>query len=485
MLIVEPVVMRPWLAEWETAKAEIASSLEKEAAAKSAATRTRRRREAERLLSDFLKRLRAFTVLDPACGSGNFLYLALHALKDLEHRVQLEAEALGLEREFPAIGPANVRGIEINPYAAELARVSVWIGEIQWMRRNGFSEIARPDPEAARHHRMPGRDSDPGGRGARVARGRCGHRQSAVSWRSSLHAEVILGRRIRLKQLSQAYTGRVVLGGADLVCYWFNKAGELVDRSRQVCSRVGLVATNSITGRGESGSYSTVIVERASIFDAWTRMRRGSTGGCRCTGIIHLLSHRNHRRPRVGHEARRSSRQSKSDLTPGNERSVFDLTQWRLPANRNVAFDGPREGRSRSTYSGRPGARNGSSLPANPNGRTNADVLKPWAQWHGCDPAVRRINGSLTSGGDVARATLRSTKCRSLMGAGTCLNRRVSGTASRRFGSFWWIATWTASSAEACGRSAQRLVSLHRNAGGRQAPPVRLVRCCVSVPTSS
>ena len=66
--------------------------------------------------------------------------MALHALKDLEHRVQLEAETLGLERSFPAIGPANVKGIEINAYAAELARVSVWIGEIQWMRRNGFAE---------------------------------------------------------------------------------------------------------------------------------------------------------------------------------------------------------------------------------------------------------------------------------------------------------------------------------------------------------
>ena len=144
MLIVEPVIIRPWLAEWETAKTEIASSLEKATATKSASTRTRRRREAERLLSEFLKRLRAFTVLDPACGSGNFLYLALHALKDLEHRVQLEAEALGLEREFPTIGPANVKGIEINAYAAELARVSVWIGEIQWMRRNGFNESRDP-----------------------------------------------------------------------------------------------------------------------------------------------------------------------------------------------------------------------------------------------------------------------------------------------------------------------------------------------------
>ena len=45
--------------------------------------------QAERRLRAFLERLRQFTVLDPACGSGNFLHLALHALKDLEHRVQV------------------------------------------------------------------------------------------------------------------------------------------------------------------------------------------------------------------------------------------------------------------------------------------------------------------------------------------------------------------------------------------------------------
>ena len=51
---------------------------------------------------------------------------------------------LGFQRQFPGIGPANVKGIEINPYAAELARVSVWIGEIQWMRRNGHGEARDP-----------------------------------------------------------------------------------------------------------------------------------------------------------------------------------------------------------------------------------------------------------------------------------------------------------------------------------------------------
>ena len=50
----------------------------------------------EDLPADVLDRLRAVRILDPACGSGNFLYLALHAVKDIENRVVLETEALGL-----------------------------------------------------------------------------------------------------------------------------------------------------------------------------------------------------------------------------------------------------------------------------------------------------------------------------------------------------------------------------------------------------
>ena len=62
MLIVEPVVVRPLLAEWQTAKAEIAASLERSEAARSTAAQTRHRGRAERLLAEFLERLRRFTV---------------------------------------------------------------------------------------------------------------------------------------------------------------------------------------------------------------------------------------------------------------------------------------------------------------------------------------------------------------------------------------------------------------------------------------
>ena len=129
MCIIDPVITRPLLAEWERVKEEINNHLESGGAAKSASARRLGRNRANQLLGDFLTRLRGFQVLDPACGSGNFLYLALQALKDVEHRVQLEADAMGLQRGFPRVGPANVKGIEINPYAGELNRHHVTKGE--------------------------------------------------------------------------------------------------------------------------------------------------------------------------------------------------------------------------------------------------------------------------------------------------------------------------------------------------------------------
>ena len=186
MRIVEPVVVHArGSRNGRRTKGEIAAAIAKEDKAR---PRSRRRSKrpvkiapSQGLLNAFLKRLQDFTVLDPACGSGNFLYLALHALKDLEHRVNLEAETMGLERAFPEVGPANVKGIEINPYAAELARVSVWIGEIQWMRRNGFDVSPDPILKPLGNHRMPRRDPHPRRWRTGVAGSRCGDRQSAVS----------------------------------------------------------------------------------------------------------------------------------------------------------------------------------------------------------------------------------------------------------------------------------------------------------------
>ena len=242
MRIIDPVIVRPLLAEWKTAKARIASSLERANAVKSRAAATRHRRQGENSLSSFLARLRKFTVLDPACGSGNFLYLALHALHDLEHRVQLEAEALGLQRAFLSVGPANVKGIELNSYAAELARVSVWIGEIQWMRRNGFPGSREPILDSL--ETIECRDAILASDGGEP------------EWPD---ADVIIGNppflggKLLIANLGEDYVSTLfdvykhrVPREADLVCYWFVKAGAHLGGGAE--RRVGLVATNSIRG---------------------------------------------------------------------------------------------------------------------------------------------------------------------------------------------------------------------------------------------
>jgi type II restriction/modification system DNA methylase subunit YeeA len=200
--------------------------------------------------------------LDPACGSGNFLNLALLALKDIEHRANIEAELLGLTRQAPGVGPEAVLGIEINPYAAELARVSVWIGEIQWMRRNGFGVSDQPILQPLDN--IECRDAILNTNG------------TEASWPE---ADAVIGNPPFLgdkfmrdglgiaytETLRSAYSGRVP-GGADLACYWFEKARGQITTG--VTRRAGLVSTNSIRG-GANRVVLDRIVEKFSIFDAW------------------------------------------------------------------------------------------------------------------------------------------------------------------------------------------------------------------------
>ena len=369
MRIVEPVIVRPLLAEWETEKAGIAASIERAGSAKSRAARTRMRRRADRALRAFLERLRNFTVLDPACGSGNFLYLALSVLKDIEHRVQLEAEALGLERGFPYVGPENVRGIEINAYAAELARVSVWIGEIQWMRRNGFSYRTNPildplDTIECRDAVLATDGSEPDWPDADVVIGN----------------PPFLGGKRLIRELGEDYVsrlfatwrGRVPLE-ADLVCYWFVKAGEQVASDRT--TRTGLVATNSIRGGANRRALQSA-TEGLRIFDAWSDEPWVIDGAAVRVSLVCFSGDDDAWRPEThldGHPVD----EIHSDLTASRGGAGIDLTgATRISANAGVAFMG-------DTKSGPfdvPGdlAREWLLLPANPNRRPNSDVLKPW-----------------------------------------------------------------------------------------------------------
>ncbi len=145
--IVEPVLTRPLLQKWELVAHEVRGLL-----AKSTKKGDKNYRAAQAKFVLWLEDLKDYRVLDPACGSGNFLFLGLKALKDIEHKSHLDAAAMGLDRQADLVtGPHNVLGIELNEYAAELARLTVWIGELQWRIEHGYEFKTNPVLEPLDH----------------------------------------------------------------------------------------------------------------------------------------------------------------------------------------------------------------------------------------------------------------------------------------------------------------------------------------------
>ncbi|MES2402610.1 MAG: DNA methyltransferase, partial [Pseudomonadota bacterium] len=147
MRIVEPVLQRPLLQIWDQTAAGIKALLAKSKKKNDASYKAARVKFIE-----WLDQLENYRVLDPACGSGNFLFLGLKTLKDIEHKSHLDAAAMGLDREADLVtGPHNMLGIELNEYAAELARVTVWIGELQWRLMHGYEFKTNPVLEPLDH----------------------------------------------------------------------------------------------------------------------------------------------------------------------------------------------------------------------------------------------------------------------------------------------------------------------------------------------
>lgn len=367
-LIIEPVILTPLRAEWEAVKADLAKFQAKADKAKDQAQRTKAVNARRDLYTQFRERLAHVTVLDPACGSGNFLYAALIALKDFDEAVATEATTkLGLPRAKQAVGPAAVRGIEVNPYAAELARVTVWIGELQWQLRNGY-KIDRA-PILGTLDGIENRDA------LIDAKGR------AAKWPD---AESIVGNppflgRAKLKSnLGEAYMARLgelygdrVPGAADLVCYWFAKAWDAIASGH--ARRVGLASTQAIR-QGANRTVLDRIAREGVFFDAWSNeawnidgaavrvslacFAKQHPGPCRLDGKTVAAIHAN--------------------LDAG-EANV--TAARRLKENAGICFQGPVKVGAFDIEGDL--ARRWLKLPANPNGRGNADVLKPWVNGQG------------------------------------------------------------------------------------------------------
>jgi hypothetical protein len=400
--LVRPVIEAPLLAEWQAIREHVASAMEKYQQGGKGSQAAHR--EAQAAFIGHLERLKNYRVLDPACGSGNFLYLALKTLKDLEHRANLEAESLGLQRQIGIeTGPANVYGIEINPYAAELARVTVWIGELQWMLGHGYPVLRDPILRPLDH--IEQRDA--------VLEFTVISDQPSVNAGEPKWPEVdvivgnppFLGDKKMRGELGDEYTdalrdlykGRVP-GGADLVTYWFEKARAQIEQGK--AEAAGLVATNSIRG-GASRKVLERIVQNnrpsplpplppagegwgggsLSIFEAWSDEEWVNNGAAVRVSLVCFGTSLSPTPPPEGEGLKpmldgQAVVVIHADLTAGALTDAVNLTRAvRLGENVSVSYIGPQKNGAFDI----PGntAREWLKQP-NPNGKPNSDVVRPW-----------------------------------------------------------------------------------------------------------
>lgn len=143
--VIRPAVEEPIRERWTAVQAEVLQLLE------AGGTKGRKaagnRKAAEQRLREFHNWLRSLSFLDPACGSGNFLYVTMHAVKRIEFEVLNEiADVTGTrELRFQEVDPSQFHGIEVKPWAREIAELTLWIGFHQfWRRAHGDVQPEEP-----------------------------------------------------------------------------------------------------------------------------------------------------------------------------------------------------------------------------------------------------------------------------------------------------------------------------------------------------
>ncbi|HZZ91388.1 MAG TPA: DNA methyltransferase [Usitatibacter sp.] len=353
--VITPVVIEPITIRWIESRGRIESLIDKGKV-----------ESAQRVFDEFLTYLGGYRILDPACGSGNFLYLALQSLKDLEHASSLEAEQLGLSvpRGSMRCGVQCVHGIELNTVAAELARVTVWIGEIQWMLHHGLQPSRNPILKSLETIEC---------KDAVVAEN--GDRPQWPVASAIVGNPPFLGNKRMITELGESYTSRLrfayrdsLPGGVDLVAYWFEQARQQIEQKR--CERAGLVATQSIR-KGANRSVLDRIVSQVPIFDAWRDEPWVNEGAAVRVSIVAFGA-------QVGPARLDGKRVAgiNPDLSIKGPGSVNLTAAKPLTENRGVCFMGTSKVGDFDVTGDL--AREWLRVP-NPHGRPNSEVVRPWA----------------------------------------------------------------------------------------------------------
>ena len=277
--LVLPTVIEPLRADWENVRA---------AAITQARAGDLKKARAE--VNAFHEKLCRVTVLDPACGSGNFLYVALQHLKILEGEIFDVAAQFGenfrLELETHTVDPHQFLGLEINPRAASIAELVLWIGYLQWHfklhgKRTPPEPILRAFKNIQCRDAVLAYDGEP-----QPARDESGNAKTVWDRRSK-KPDMVTGREVpdeskrvplltytnprpaiwpqadfivgnppfigtaRMREdLGDGYAETLratypdVPESADFVLYWWHKAAELTRTGK--ARRFGLITTNSL-----------------------------------------------------------------------------------------------------------------------------------------------------------------------------------------------------------------------------------------------
>lgn len=370
--VIEPVIFEPLRQEWQAVRSELeplikqAQPEENETNALMFQSETplwqHARAEAKAKLEVFQNRLANVTVLDPACGSGNFLYMTLRLLLDLENEVRATIRLLEPGLRVPVkVSPRQMKGMELNRYAHEIAGIVLWIGFIQWCAEH--NEPIHQEPILEKLLGLENKDA-----ALDEATGK------PTVWGD---AEFIVGnppflgdKKMRqelggdyVEALRKAYDKRVS-GQSDLVCYWFEQARVQIAMGKT--RRVGLIATNSIR-QGANRTVLEAILATGGIFSAWTDREWTQDGAAVRVSVICFDN---------GTEIHRTQNGQEVSVINADLSSSTNLTSAKpLLENTGLSFIGIQRGGDFDIPNDI--ARAWLELP-NPSGVVNSNVLHPY-----------------------------------------------------------------------------------------------------------
>ncbi len=390
--LVEPVLMQPLRHEWTEIKSGIAGVGVTKLKSRGQKSETPHVVSYKARLETFQKKLATITVLDPACGSGNFLYVSLQLLLGLEKEVVTFAMQLGISLKL-LVSVQQLKAIEINPYAFELAQVSVQIGYLQWRRDNGFDNDRTPvlqvldgfeNKDALLNQTF--RKKPKNLKEAQAGEHAEDDTVKVYTERAWPECDVIvsnppfLGDKLMRGELGDDYVEELrnvfsnrIPGQSDFCCYWFEKARDLIEHNR--CKRAGLLATQGIRG-GANREVLKRIKETGDIFFAVSDRDWVLDGA-----MVHVSFVGFDR----GDETERRLDGTSVSTIHSNLTSALDATKvGQLKANQCLTFQGPvRVGDFDIAFD------EGCILLSepNPNGKPCSDVLVP--TWNGGDNTKR------------------------------------------------------------------------------------------------